>query len=202
VGKYLRTGISTGLICLLLLCVVGSRSEAGKKYEFVGTFEQESGVVVAIHGGVCKYALWPSVWSKVQKMAAEHGGMRLYTYMLDTGDDWLGLHLFVPAGDTLVIGPSTRIELRLEDKYGNVDSLLSEEIVLTDSPAQRFVYSNVDQLLMLTDGVRTYHKAQNGAWVAFARFERGQLKLDHDKGIEAAGIPTPLACTILSETRR
>ena len=188
-------------VLLIVICVLSVEAEAGKTYEFVGIYEQDNGVVIGIHGGVSQYALWPSTWNKGQVMAAEHGGMQVFMHMHETGDDWMGVHLFVPKGDTLVIDALTRVCLSMQ-ATGITDTLESKEIVLTDDPEQYQMFSNSCRTIRLTETVSAYHRAQNGAWVAFVRFTQGTLDLDHDKSIEAAGMPVPLECMMIFDMRR
>ena len=189
------------LLFVVVLILASGCFKAGKKYEFIEMYEQDGGVVIGIHGGVSKYALWPSTWDKDQSFAAEHGGMKVFMHMHETGDDWMGIHLFVPKGDTLVIDVLTRVCLSMQ-AAGITDTLESKEIVLTDDPGQRQMFSNSCRTIRLTEAVSAYHRAQNGAWVAFVRFGQGTLDLDHDKGIEAAGMPVPLECMMIFDMGR
>jgi hypothetical protein len=198
--KVARITLGIFLILFGVGMVLCSREMNGgaKKYEFIGEYEQTNGVVVAIHGGVSKYSWYWSLWHERQREAQANGGMKLFAHMSESGDDWMGVHLFVPAGDTLVLDPQTDLFITMPDSQ----TLRSKEIVLTETPGQHYMFSSKAQKIVLTAEVGRYWKAQNGAFVAFVRYPAGTLDLNHDLSVEKAGMPVPIDCWIYPFERR
>lgn len=128
--------------------------------------------------------------------------MQVAKHMFRTGGDWVMSHVFIPSGDTLIWDSKTRVKLTFA--YPEVDSAeiltaVSSELLLTDSPPQREIYSNLAGKLVLTEAVTCYYRAMNGAWVVFIRFPEGSLKLDHEHSIELAKMPVPKECWIVQQ---
>jgi hypothetical protein len=98
------------------------------------------------------------------------GGFRLHARVRECPGEYLICVIYVGDGTKLVLGRDTRFVLL----YGN-RRVESDEILLTDGPEERRVYSSKEDPIVLTDHSKTYAKARSGGFLAAVRFSGGSL---------------------------
>jgi len=162
-----------------------------------GTYDIGDSVTVGVFGGLSKYYFWPSMWNSVESMAFEHGGLKYRQYALEKGGDWVWCHIALNDGISLTLGGGTTFGFLMPDS-----SLLKcDEIVFVDAPWEAAMLTTALQPVSLDGATRGIHRGQNGAFVAFLRFDDAVMGIDHG-GDEhgAVDLTLPLAIDIVSTT--
>ncbi len=98
------------------------------------------------------------------------GGFRLHVRVRENPDDYLICVIYVEGSERLVLDHECRFVLRYGDR-----EIESTEILFTDGPAERRVFSTSDDTIVLTTDSDGYAKARSGGYLAAVRFPRGSL---------------------------
>jgi hypothetical protein len=118
---------------------------------------------------------WPSALSETHAgrevlRLEEAGGFRLHARVRTNPDDYIICVIYVDEGGRLVLDESTSFVFR----YGPHE-IASTEILLTDSPDERKVFSTNEERVVLTPDSTRYAKARSGGYLAAVRFPVNSL---------------------------
>lgn len=172
----------TVVFLLLFLIVSVASATDGYLFETVSS----EGATVRVKGMFSRYKLWPSMYSSVERLCAERGGMKRHAAMLASSHDWLSLHV-EPPEDGVWWGETT--EFMLVTSVG--ETLYGDAMLLTDSPAERVVF---DASVLLQPKGGQYGRNRLGYVVVVVGFPEGSLQAEH--GEYWAEFDTPLQFTV------
>jgi len=154
-----------------------------KTPDYILEVVQEDGLSLSLIGAVSEYSLWYPNWSRQEKKAYENGRWQVHLHMKPNPFsaelaeyEWILLHITVPESLEVVLDYATRLAM----DFGDGRTVVSTEIVLTDDPSEKQVYSTVDGAIIL-EGMSSeiYGRARCGPYVAFVAYPRDSLRLKH-----------------------
>lgn len=127
------------------------------------------------HRVIVEQETWPSALMETRagrallRLEAE-GGFRLHVHVREHPGDYLICVIYMSERDRLVLDEASRFVLRYGDT--EVESL---EILFTEGPAERRVYSTLDGPIVLSGSGRSYARARSGGYLAAIRFPKDAL---------------------------
>jgi hypothetical protein len=118
---------------------------------------------------------WPSALQETRAGRAmiqleAMGGFRLHVRVRENPDDYLVCVIYVDGDARVVLDRNTRFVF----DYGEQE-VESTEILFTDGPAEKRVYSTSDGTIVLTNDSTQYAKARSGGYLAAVRFPGNSL---------------------------
>jgi len=130
------------------------------------------------HRVIVEEETWPSALMETRagrallRLEAE-GGFRLHVHVREHPGDYLICVLYIDDEGRLVLDDASRFVLTYGDR--RVESL---EILFTDGPAERRVYSTRNGPIVLSGDGRIYARARSGGYLAAVRFPKDALPDD------------------------
>jgi len=127
------------------------------------------------HRIIIEQETWPSALMETRAGRAmlkleRAGGFRLHVRIRENYDDYLICIIYVDEGGRVVLDESTRFVLSYDDR-----TVSSTEILLTDGPRERKVYSTREQAVVLTPDSDMYATVRSGGYLTAVRFDHGDL---------------------------
>lgn len=127
------------------------------------------------HRIIIEQETWPSALMETRAGRAmlkleRAGGFRLHVRIRENPDDYLICIIYVDEGGRVVLDESTRFVLTYGDR-----TVSSTEILLTDGPLEREVYSTRECAAVLTPDSDMYARVRSGGYLTAVRFDRGEL---------------------------
>ncbi len=161
-------------IGIALLIIISLTARAGDASTI--TRELSPGVRASFkHRIIIEQETWPSALMETRAGRAmleleRAGGFRLHVRIRENPDDYLICIIYVDEGARLVLDETTRFVL----SYGG-RSAESSEILLTDGPQERVVWSTVESPVALRHDTTMYAKVRSGGYLTAVRFPEGSL---------------------------
>jgi hypothetical protein len=167
----LKPHAAIGLTLLLLITLTARAGDPSTK-----TAELVPGVRASLkHRIIIEQETWPSALMETRAGRAmleleRAGGFRLHVRIREHPDDYLICIIYVDEDAKLVLDDSTSFVLHYDGR-----SVESTEVLLTDGPQERRVWSTQDCPVVLTTDSSSYAKVRSGGYLTAIRFPRGAL---------------------------
>jgi len=134
------------------------------------------GVTAAFkHKIIVEQETWPSALMETREGRAaleleRRGGFRLHVRVRENPGDYVICVIYVDENGRVVLDESSSFVFHYDDR-----SVVSTEVLLTDSIEERRVWSSREDVLVLTPRSDTYARAKSGGYLAVVRFPHGSL---------------------------
>ena len=127
------------------------------------------------HRIIVEQETWPSALMETRegRVALEleaRGGFRLHVRVRENPGDYLVCIIYVDEGGKVVLDRTSTFVLHYDDR-----SVMSEEVLVTDSIEERNVWSSSENVVVLTANSNMYATVRSGGYLAVVRFPLGSL---------------------------
>ena len=161
-------------LIVMLLLMHAACAQAGREPSI--TSDLRPGVTASFkHKIAIVEETWPSALAETHAgrqvlRLEESGGFKLHARVRTNPDDYIICVIYVDDGGMLVLDKGTSFVFR----YGEHE-IQSTEVLLTDSPEERRVFSTNEERVVLTPDTTRYAKARSGGYLAAVRFPENSL---------------------------